>query len=787
MVLVANMARDNLTKIFTERTLQQIMSNQLSDSELKDTKFEAEVISKDSNSQVKVTNRESTVTVTFAPDCNKRFENLAKVGANLKFYNLEKKSAQELIFTNGSYLLAIPPMSAFPPKKTITSKEVMKRGESPPRDSCHSDEIDKLYDEWATEKTMQLLSGELGGPNLLQNLFGRTRDGALIEEKKSSLQRTRGGATGDDSNIGQSTQSVSPAKSTEQCKVCHWEGKSLMAHLRNRSLRCSDAYDMMAEREKRAKKTNAAKCKTSREKKKAENPEKLHADEAKRKGKSRTAHAQSERESREKKKAENPEKFRTDHARSERESREKKKEENPEKLHADEAAKQQNCRKIKIETHYDMIRQFWDDVEPGWSFACICCHRKRFSNQVAVYNPGEIIKNVGENIIDDAIGDLDPDMKTNGEYHLCHYCRKKILKDQVPPMSHKNCLDLVDLEPHPELKLTPLENSLIAKNLIFQKLVQLPKSRWSATKDKIVNVPIFDRDIADTMERLPRTPDEAQLVCIELKRKLEYKNTHNTEYISVAKVEKALDTLYDLGHPHYQFVGDMAGFEERCKKEERLLRFDRLSDFSFKKTPAKEAPKKCEEKPMLDFERFFKRLREVPQWPFRFQFCINPYSFYFWGCRLETTFFESEEFRSWPEAVQEVARDPWFIYIAKKDRMFWQGQPKRIYEAALSNGWKGAKLGKSESWEEGEIGPTLAVINPNFTPNYTVQSIPKPSNWYRRRTVFRNQAKKVGRRRASIGTLSKAMPLEIVECLPLSWQKAKPWRSFNPTTATGCL
>ena len=161
------------------------MSNQLSDSELKDTKFEAEVISKDSNSQVKVTNRESTVTVTFAPDCNKRFENLAKVGANLKFYNLEKKSAQELIFTNGSYLLAIPPMSAFPPKKTITSKEVMKRGESPPRDSCHSDEIDKLYDEWATEKTMQLLSGELGGPNLLQNLFGRTRDGALIEEKKS--------------------------------------------------------------------------------------------------------------------------------------------------------------------------------------------------------------------------------------------------------------------------------------------------------------------------------------------------------------------------------------------------------------------------------------------------------------------------------------------------------------------------------------------------------------------------------------------------------------------------
>ena len=39
-----------------------------------------------------------------------------------------------------------------------------------------------------------------------------------------------------------------------------------------------------------------------------------------------------------------------------------------------------------------------------------------------------------------------------------------------------NSLDLVDLEPHPELKTTPLENSLIAKNLLFQKIVQLPKS-----------------------------------------------------------------------------------------------------------------------------------------------------------------------------------------------------------------------------------------------------------------------------------------------------------------------
>ena len=357
----------------------------------------------------------------------------------------------------------------------------------------------------------------------------------------------------------------------------------------------------------------------------------------------------------------------------------------------------------------------------------------------------------------------------------------------MPPISHKNSLDLVDLEPHPELKTTPLENSLIAKNLVFQKIVQLPKSRWSGTKDKIVNVPINDQDIVDTVERLPRTPDEAGLVCIELKRKLEYKNTHKKEYISVSKVEKALDTLYDLGHPDYQFVGDMAGFEERCKKEEPLLSFDRLSDFRFKKTPAKNGPKNCRKKPQLDFEHFFKSLKKAPIWPFSFQFCINPYSFYFWGCQLDMTFLESEEFRSWPEEAQALARNPWFIFIAKKNRMFWEGEPKRIYEAALSNGWKGAKLSPGLRWvgEDINIGPTTAVITPSFTPNFEMYQIPRPKNWYYKRTVQRNKAKKVGRRRASIGTLSKAMLGEVVQCVPLSWQKCKPWRHFDPTTATG--
>ena len=58
----------------------------------------------------------------------------------------------------------------------------------------------------------------------------------------------------------------------------------------------------------------------------------------------------------------------------------------------------------------------------------------------------------------------------------------KIIHLQVPPMSNKNSLELVPLSPYEELLLNPLEHSLIARNIIFQYIVQLPKSRWSATK-----------------------------------------------------------------------------------------------------------------------------------------------------------------------------------------------------------------------------------------------------------------------------------------------------------------
>ena len=89
----------------------------------------------------------------------------------------------------------------------------------------------------------------------------------------------------------------------------------------------------------------------------------------------------------------------------------------------------------------------------------------------------------------------------------------------------------------------------------------------AAIKDRCVCVPIDDQTINDTLNQLPRTPSDACIVPIKLKRKKEYKNVHLSEYVDVDKMHRALETLKKCGHPEYQFYepSDYNTYAERCK------------------------------------------------------------------------------------------------------------------------------------------------------------------------------------------------------------------------------
>ena len=79
---------------------------------------------------------------------------------------------------------------------------------------------------------------------------------------------------------------------------------------------------------------------------------------------------------------------------------------------------------------------------------------------------------------------------------------------KLPPMAAKNGLKIHPQDP--ELELTELEGNLIAKRIVFMKIFQLPKTRWTALKDKVINIPVNEDDIFNIITSLPRTPNEEE-------------------------------------------------------------------------------------------------------------------------------------------------------------------------------------------------------------------------------------------------------------------------------------
>ena len=156
--------------------------------------------------------------------------------------------------------------------------------------------------------------------------------------------------------------------------------------------------------------------------------------------------------------------------------------------------------------------------------------------------------------------------KRLGDDHiLCHNCLRHIRNGKVPKIHVSNGLWL-DKVPE-ELKLKDLEQQLIARSLLFMKVKKLPTTRMKAMVDKVISVPIEQDDVSKTISELPRHPDDAKIVAVQLKRKLEMRNTHLEEFVRPSKCVKAVEKLKELKNPFYQNVQVNENFmdkEEVC-------------------------------------------------------------------------------------------------------------------------------------------------------------------------------------------------------------------------------
>ena len=226
------------------------------------------------------------------------------------------------------------------------------------------------------------------------------------------------------------------------------------------------------------------------------------------------------------------------------------------------------------------MKKFKERIRYGPIFVCSSCNQKMFQNGVCELDNKlqdklkeknlDAYQKVFENDLIQIPIILDCVLKKHKEEepkaYICFTCKKHLKQGKIPPMSTANGLGLINLENDPDLSLSELENNLIAKRILFQKIYQLPRSRMAGCKDKLINIPIYDHDVINTVENLPRTPNEAGLLEVKLKRKIEYTNYHKKQYVSAKKIYKALNCLKVNNHPSYLFFDEIESYEERCQK-----------------------------------------------------------------------------------------------------------------------------------------------------------------------------------------------------------------------------
>ena len=146
-------------------------------------------------------------------------------------------------------------------------------------------------------------------------------------------------------------------------------------------------------------------------------------------------------------------------------------------------------------TEKERLKKFWDATKYGPIFACICCHRMMFINQVLQVNIESLKTSCNaksDKLFEKSISiPIADKFKVLNNYYLCENCNLYLIKrGKIPPMSALNGLQLDPIPP--VLQLSDIEETLISQNILFLKIFELPTSRWKASINKIVNVPIGD-------------------------------------------------------------------------------------------------------------------------------------------------------------------------------------------------------------------------------------------------------------------------------------------------------
>jgi hypothetical protein len=212
------------------------------------------------------------------------------------------------------------------------------------------------------------------------------------------------------------------------------------------------------------------------------------------------------------------------------------------------------------------FRQFITAIRDGPTYVCISCKRLLFRNGVKKINLKSIQTKFKKEELSTMLYSLRNENETNDiELMLCLNCLTYYKKGKIPAINVTNGLEIEQLKQ----PLTELEECLIARNIPFAKIYLLPKTRMSAIIDKVINVPICESDINRTISLFPRTPSEALILPIKLKRKKQYKNSVAEAYIRPYLILQAITDLKN-NNPFYYNINIRDNYEANCKATDTI-------------------------------------------------------------------------------------------------------------------------------------------------------------------------------------------------------------------------
>jgi hypothetical protein len=190
---------------------------------------------------------------------------------------------------------------------------------------------------------------------------------------------------------------------------------------------------------------------------------------------------------------------------------------------------------------HEVVHTFLKVIQGGPTFTCCICYRMLYRNSVKCFT-----ENHKEKI---AALSIDVRLHEDEMKWICQTCSTCLKKDKIP--AEALCNNLKVSEPNSIFsRMCNLEKQLISKIIPFMKIFSLPKGSQQGLKGQVVLVP---SNVQSTVCSLPRDTRDAQIIALNLKRRLSDKQTFCKEFIRPELVNDAFQIL-KATNGHYEDI-----------------------------------------------------------------------------------------------------------------------------------------------------------------------------------------------------------------------------------------